>query len=208
MRAFYEEHYRPDAMCLAVLGKERLDELQAWMLRTTARLHDCATALLHYCTLHYSRLTAYYSLPSTHYSLLTAYCLLLQAWVLDEFASLPAPSALPSPTAAAAAPGHAAAAAAAATAAAAAAAEPLSPAASLPLSPAQLGSTLSVRPVREARSLRLMWAVPPETHWQPSKAPGLIGALIDHEGERGLHHLLPPEPSPPPAPAPAPSPSP
>ena len=29
MRAFYEEHYRPDAMCLAVLGREGLDQLQA-----------------------------------------------------------------------------------------------------------------------------------------------------------------------------------
>ena len=115
MRAFYEEHYRPDAMCLAVLGREGLDELQAW--------------------------------------------------VLDEFGSLPAPTVLPSPTAAptaAPAPGHDA-----------ADDEPLSPATSLPLSPAQLGSTLSVRPVREARSLRLMWAVPPEKHWQPSKAPTL-----------------------------------
>ena len=44
--------------------------------------------------------------------------------------------------------------------------------------------------MREARTLRLMWSVPPDTHWQPSKAPGLIGGLIDHEGEGGLHHLL------------------
>ena len=29
VRAFYEEHYRPDAMCLAVLGREGLDQLQA-----------------------------------------------------------------------------------------------------------------------------------------------------------------------------------
>ena len=91
----------------------------------------------------------------------------LQAWVLDEFGSLPAPSSLPSPTAPAApAPGHGH-----SHGPSPAADEPLSPAASLPLSSAQLGSTLSVRPVREARSLRLMWAVSAHPNPNPSPNP-------------------------------------
>ena len=75
--------------------------------------------------------------------------------MLDEFGALPAPSArlLPAASRAAAPISFSAAAAAIPARGTAAAEEARSPATSLPLSTAQLGSTLSVTPVREPRSL-------------------------------------------------------
>ena len=120
VRSFYEAHYRPDRMCLAVLGREDLDTLQAW--------------------------------------------------VLDEFNTLQPPAATP---------------------AAAPAALPELPAAlGAPLSAAQLGGKLCAQPVRESRSLRIMWTIPPERHFAASKATNVLSQLLSHEGEGGLSWLL------------------
>ena len=120
VRSFYETHYRPDRMCLAVLGREDLDTLQAW--------------------------------------------------VLDEFGTLPPPAATP---------------------AAAPAALPELPATlGAPLSAAQMGGRLCAQPVRESRSLRLMWTIPPERHFAASKATSVLSQLLSHEGEGGLSWLL------------------
>ena len=43
VRAFYEAHYTPDRMCLAVLGREGLDTLQSWVLDEFGALPPPAT---------------------------------------------------------------------------------------------------------------------------------------------------------------------
>eukprot|EP00965_Chrysotila_dentata_P005802 190925-Pleurochrysis_carterae.AAC.1 len=59
-----------------------------------------------------------------------------------------------------------------------------------PLSQSQLGGLLVMSPVRESRTLRLMWPVPPEETFRECKSHRLLSSLLSHEREHGINWLL------------------
>jgi len=105
LRAFYEAHYGPDRMTLAVIGREDLDTLQAW--------------------------------------------------VTSRFSSI---SGKPSPRAPR----------------------------SVPFLDDQLGVRIDIKPLRDARSVELQWALPPQKKMWPKRPHHYISNLIGHEGEGTL----------------------
>lgn len=173
IRRFYEQHYLAEAMQLCVLGRESLDELEECVLTHFGGLRTSGAAPLVGSAVHQSRLLAN-GLPHNG---ARGDCVRdggvggngVGEGVLGEDGVV---NQAGSPSLAA----HAS--------------DGLPSVVDGPLSAAQRGGLLRATPVKEARLLRLMWELPAEATYAPSKVLRYLSSLASCDAEGGLSWML------------------